>query len=259
MLRRAWLALALALPLAAAGCCSDERPDEEVPLRFAVLAAPSVGMVTTASGTAEDLLLEAVTELSAVTSLQYVLVPGPVLADETPESREALLGGLGSIAGSVVVALAPTDGPAEPLLEALGKGLAGHPGKAAQGTKPKDGWRAVALAPDGTPPPAAEREAKKADDDEEEDDDEAPPVQDLVVAARTPPHLAGAILVLPGEPLRLEVVGERVVLVVPPLTSPPHIFAVVTVAGGRVSVQLYSAVGQPPPPAPAPVDLPVRP
>lgn len=252
MPRRAAAWLALLLPLAAAGCSSDERPEDEVALRFAVLSAPSIGMVTTASGTAEDLLLEAVTELSAVTSLQYVLVPGPVLADATPASRESLLGALGSVAGSVVVALAPGDGPEKPLLEALAKSLAGHSGKAAHATKPKHGWRAVALAPDGTPPPPPPR----ADEGDDEDDD-APPVLDLVVAARAPASLPGAVVVVPGEPLRLELVGGRALLVVPPLTSPPHVLAVVTVEAGRVSVQLISAVGQPVPPAPAPVQLPV--
>lgn len=246
-----------------AGCASGPDPDEAPrPLRFAVIAAPSVGQepaepapggeAPSPGGAAaeeplssEDLLLEAVTQLSGQGELHYVLVPGPLLARPEPELHAALGGALGSLAAAVIVALAEPDGPREALIEALDEALRERSGEAGQWGPVREGWRALALTPEGGWPEAAEARAKgkaKA----RAADDEAPP-RLLVVHAGPPQPGAlarGALSVTAGAEAALRREDGRVVLIVPPLIRPPHEVALVTVAEGRVSVRLRSLAGK---------------
>ncbi|MBI3722708.1 hypothetical protein HY251_01945, partial [bacterium] len=95
------LLLAL-LSLSLAGCTREKKEPERRPIRFAVIAAPEIGADD------GDLAL-AVTALSLVKDLAFVLVPGPLLAGDADEvSLELLKNDLGQIAAPVYVALSTT-------------------------------------------------------------------------------------------------------------------------------------------------------
>ena len=96
MKHRAVLAL-----LVLAGCSTPKKEDGPPrPIRFAVIGAPEVGSDDA------DLAL-AVTKLSRETGLDFVLVPGPVLAkDATASSLDLLREDLGQIAPPVYIGFA---------------------------------------------------------------------------------------------------------------------------------------------------------
>jgi hypothetical protein len=98
MNRRAAVAL---LALALGGCSTPKKEEGPArPVRFAVIGAPEVG-------TDDADLALAVTKLSRETGLDFVLVPGPVLArDATSSSLELLREDLGQIAPPVYVGFA---------------------------------------------------------------------------------------------------------------------------------------------------------
>ncbi len=262
--RRAGWLVALAF---ATGCAAGpDAAQEERPLRVAAFVGPTVGagLEPGEAGdpgleTAEDALLEVVTTLSGERDLVAVLVAGPLVApglgvadpgaepatpaggdDDTGPARDeaiaGLLGGLGSIAAPVCVALAPGD-PAGPLLEALRDGLPGHPGRAAHAHRPKQAWLdAVALGPAGEVPEPARSDEPGAQAD-------AAPRARVVVTAlpalgarEAPPGTL--LLVLPGDAPALAVEAGVAVLRLPPLTRPPHLYALATVSRGEVRVAL---------------------
>lgn len=92
---------ALVLALLVAGCTTEKKEEGPPrPVRFAVIAAPEVG------GDDGDLLL-AITKLSREPELDFVLVPGPLLAkDADATSLELLKNDLGQIAPPVYVGFA---------------------------------------------------------------------------------------------------------------------------------------------------------
>jgi hypothetical protein len=230
------------LLLALAGCASTDDAPPPAPLRFAAIAGPRVG-----HDGAEDALLEVVTTLSLEADLDVALVAGPLVANEEPLAREGLVGALGSIAAPTYVALSPTDGPLAELLETLERGLPKHPGTAQHGGPAVKGWRPVAVGPAGELPPA---EPAASDDD---DDDGPLPV----IAARggpgAPPE-GVRLVVVTGDAPSLSADGGVVTLTLPPLSDPPHLFAIGTISPeGEVSVSLRTAFGATPPAPLAPV------
>ena len=277
--RAGWLA-ALAF---ATGCAAGpDAAQEERPLRVAAFVGPAVGAALEPGDagdlgleTAEDALLEAVTTLSGERDLVAVLVAGPLVAqradvaepgtgpevgpsegDPDPAQAEAiagLLGGLGSIAAPVCVALAAGD-PAAPLLEALRDGLPGHPGRAAHAHRPKQAWLdAVALGP-------ANEHPEPARAGEPGSQPEAPPRARVVVAASPALGVRDAppgtlLLVLPGDAPTLAVEAGVAVLRLPPLTRPPHLYALATVSRDEVRVALRALDPAATPPALPPVRL----
>lgn len=234
-----------------AGCSSTATEAErEQPVRFAVIAAPSLGGEDPKQGpTAEDLLLEAVTQLSGDAKVDFCLVPGPLLADAEEETRESLVSALGSLAGPVYLALGPKDAPRDELLEALDGKVHGHKGELAYWGKRVRRLRPLALAPDGAEPKQEKEQAKA---------DRGRP-RPTVVAVHAGGAKAGRypFEVTSGEKVALVQRDGRVRLVLPSLTRPPHVFGVVTVEGGVVTLTLRSAVeGKQPPASPPPVRLP---
>ncbi len=246
-----WLAAALVL-VAGAGCASTTEEDAAArkPLVLAVVAAPCVGGVSSATAgaegsRAEDLLLDLVTALSTETDVAYVLVPGPLLAPGSadPAGDLAALGGaLGSLSAPAVVALAPSDVESaglEPLLEGLERDLPGHPGKAAYAAKRRRGYRVLALGPDGKGPEAATVEEKGPDDDEDGEGDRTVAALGAAWGAgdgpttRTPVDLLVAVGV---QPALTAGPGGRLTLLLPPFLDPPHLWALVTVEDGQVRV-----------------------
>lgn len=242
-----------------AGCAAQEPAPPPRPLRFAALVAPRVGPAAADAPpeqlTPEDVLLEVVTTLSAEPALDFTLVCGPVLAADSadPLDREGLVGALGSIAAPVFVALDPQEAGDLDLLEALERGLPRHPGAPAYAGKPVAGWRPMALGPTGTPPAAPGAPATG-----EGDDDAPEPLTAAAYAGQAALPPGGPTLVLrPGAAPGLALQGGRVVLTLPPLAEPPHIYALVTVSPeGEVGVVLETAVEGATPPPLAPVRLP---
>lgn len=256
--RSGLLAGPLALVALLAGCAASEPAPPPRPVRFAAIVGPRVGAPPgdTASPdtfTAEDVLLEVVTTLSAEPDLDFVLVDGPVVAPGSadPLDRQGLAGALGSVAAPVLVAVTVEEAADVDLLEALERDLPKHPGAPAYAAKPAAGWQALAIGPTGQRPDAAPTTA--------EEDEDAPPVLQAAAYAGASPLPAGppALVVRPGEAPALEVQGGRVVLTLPPLADPPHVYALVTISpDGEVGVRLRTALGAPPPPALPPVRLP---
>lgn len=233
-----------------AGCASspDDAPPPQ-PVRFAALVAPRLGSDPDRPPerpTAEDVLLEAVTTLSIESDLAFALVAGPLVTGDDPATQavdlEALVGALGSIAARVYVALTPDEAKSPDLLEALARGVQKHPGDAAYTGPPVAGWRPVALGPAGEAPPG-------------EGEDALPTVAVYAGAAPLAGEV-GTLVVRAGPAPRLVAEGGRVVLELPPLHEPPHVYAIVTVSPeGEVSASLHTALGEPGPPALAPVRL----
>ncbi|MCO5166750.1 MAG: hypothetical protein M9894_10340 [Planctomycetes bacterium] len=235
-----------------AGCAAREPAPPPRPVRFAAFVAPRLGPAPADLPAGqlgpEDVLLEVVTALSGEPGLDFVLVAGPVVAGDDPGDRDALVGALGSIAAPVFVALTPEEAASPDLLEALERGLPRHQGAAAYAGKPVAGWQPVALRPDGALPADARREG----------DEEGVPIA-AAFAGAGPPPAAVSLAVVPGQAPALGPVPERpgvVALRLPPVTAPPHVFALVTISpGGLVSVVLRTALGDPAPAAPPPVQL----
>lgn len=236
-----------------AGCASspDDAPPPR-PVRFAALVAPRLGPDPDRPPerpTAEDVLLEAVTTLSLESDLAFALVAGPLVtvddAATAAMDREAVTGALGSIAARVYVALTPDEAKSPDLLEALARGVQKHPGDAAYTGPPVAGWRPVALGPAGEPSPSGVA-----------DDDVALPTAAVYAGTAPLSGEVGTLLVRAGPAPRLAVEGDRVVLELPPLHQPPHVYAIVTISPeGEVSAALHTALGEPGPPALAPVRL----
>src|SRR5580658_7734959 len=93
--------VAAAIVLLAVGCSTPTKEDRPSrPVRFAVIAAPEMG--------ADDsLLLQAITKLSRESELDFVLIPGPLLATGADEEAlEVLKNDLGQIAPPVYVGFA---------------------------------------------------------------------------------------------------------------------------------------------------------
>lgn len=241
-----------------AGCASspDDAPPAQ-PLRFAAFVAPSVGPDPARPPerpTAEEVLLEAVTTLSIESDLAFAMVAGPLVTGDDPAAkavdRESVAGALGSIAARVYVALTPDEAKDPDLLESLGRGVQKHPGEAAYTGPAVAGWRPIAVGPAGEAPGAGK------DEGEGEDDEVVLPT--LVVYAGTAPLAegVGTFVVRAGPAPRLAVEGGRVLLELPPLHQPPHVFAIATISPeGEVSVVLQTALGEPGPPALTPVRL----
>lgn len=252
----------LAFLAALAGCAASEPAAPPRAVRFAALVAPRVGPAADDAApdalSAEDVLLEVVTTLSAEPDLDFVLVDGPVVAPTStdPLDREGVVGALGSIAAPVLVGLTAEEAADLDLLEALERGLPKHLGAPAYAARPVAGWRAVALGPDGARPTDP---APTAGADEDEADDDAPPALEAAAyagASALPPGPPTLVLRRGGAP-GLAVEGGRVVLTLPALVEPPHVYALVTISpDGEVGVRLKTALGAPPPPAPPPVQLP---
>jgi len=224
------------------GCAAAPAPAAPPePVRLAVLGPPTLGdPEADGEWTAEALLLEAVTWVSAEPDLDAVVLVGPLFAQAGPDATRALTGALGSVACPVVLAAAPGDlDPEGAVLEDLEREVPGHPGQAAYGRLVGGAARVAAAAPDGTGAGAA-----------------APGEWSVRVEAgdpgTEPTHLvirAGGALALtgPGEgaPARLEV---------PPLAA--GLVTFVTLApGGALSAEARSVTGGVAPPAPAPVRL----
>jgi hypothetical protein len=238
-----------------AGCASspDDAPPPR-PVRFAALVAPRLGPDPDRPPerpTAEDVLLEAVTTLSLESDLGFALVAGPLVTGDDPATlaidRDAVAGALGSIAARVYVALTPDEATSPDLLEALARGVQKHPGDAAYTGPPVAGWRPVALGPAGEVPPSGVAE-----------DADGGALPTAAVYAGTAPLAGevGTLVVRAGPAPRLAVEDGRVVLELPPLHQPPHVYAIVTVSpDGEVSAALHTALGEPGPPALAPVRL----
>lgn len=246
--------LAPALAVATLGGCAGREPAPPPrPVRFAAFVAPALGAAP-ADGAAlspEDVLLEVVTALSGEPGLDFVLVAGPVVADPAAEGgdRDALVGALGSIAAPVFVALTADEAASQDLLEALERGLPRHKGAAAYAGRPVAGWQPAALGADGKLP---------APSDGAGDDEPAVPVA-AAFAGAGPPTAPVTLVVVQGPEPRLGPLPGRpdvTALQLPPLGAPPHLFAVVTISPeGQVSVVLRTALGDPGPPAPPPVQL----
>lgn len=256
------------LPLA--GCSSsaaEEAPPQ--PIEFVALAAPAVGSSLAEEGdedaeedldalSPEDVLLELATQLSATgTALDFVLVAGPLLASPSEEAHALAVGALGQIAAPVLVGLHEEDGPLDELLEALGEGLRGHGGEPGQWGEAKEGWRPVALAPDGSWPAAQEAKAKQKAAKDGKGEAEAPAKVILVHAAyvvEPETALRASILVTPGPEASLKRAGGQIQLSLPPVTRPPHVYARARIEGGELRVELLALAGDPPP-SPRPLRL----
>ena len=248
--------LLASLVLLLAGCSSQTAEDEAKPVRFVVIAAPALGAEPEGGAPpTEDLLYDLVTELSGDGEFDFCLVPGPLLGSLDPESREALLGALGQIAGRVYPALSSGDGPRQELLEALGdksEGLPGHEGQAAFRGKAVRGFRPIVVGPDGAEPDGEP-------DGEEQPEEDRAPHSIAVFAAETRPEASHDLEVTSGDPASLTRVGETIRVALPPLGLPPHLYGVVEVAGGVVRLTLRSAEpGAEIPPAPPPLPLKAR-
>lgn len=237
----------LILLLLLGGCASQTDEEEDAPIRFVVIAAPAIGgEPEDAELTHEDLLLEAVTQLSTEDEIDFSLVPGPLLGSNDEESRESLIGGVGSLAAVPYVALGPDDGPPEELLELLAETLARHDGEAAYLGKAVRGVRPVVLDPQGQGP--------EPEEGEEEDDDDDPPTL-IALQGGAAGVLEVALTVLSGPELLLESGPRGARLVVPPLTQPPHIYVIATLTDGELQLSLRSALDLPVPAPPASVRL----
>ena len=120
---RAVFALAL-VALLASGCSSSDKKDDGPPrpVRFAVIGAPEVGAT-------DDDLAAAIGKLSREPDLDFVLVPGPLLAkDADATALELLKNDLGQLAPPVYVGFAAVSSgssgsalKAEDILSALEK------------------------------------------------------------------------------------------------------------------------------------------
>ncbi|MBX3470841.1 MAG: hypothetical protein KF878_28575 [Planctomycetes bacterium] len=244
--------LAPALAVATLGGCAGREPAPPPrAVRFAAFVAPALGAAPTdtAALSPEDVLLEVVTALSGEPELDFVLVAGPVVGGDDRGDREALVGALGSIAAPVFVALTADEAASQDLLEALERGLPRHKGAAAYAGRPVAGWQPAALGADGKLP---------APNDGAGDDGLAVPVA-AAFAGAGPPAAPVTLVVVQGPEPRLGPLPGRpdlTALQLPPLGAPPHLFAVVTISPeGQVSVVLRTALGDPAPPAPPPVQL----
>jgi hypothetical protein len=216
----------IACTLFVAGCAAPKAPEPPKPVRFAVITAPRVGAGADADLSAEDALLEAVTDLSGETDLAFCLVPGPLFGAEGEDTRSGLVGALGSLA--IPVTFAPAPG------ETLGDEL-----KALR--KQTGGARQERLSPVGL----------SASGDVVGD------AKGLVVAAQggQPPKSPVWLLARVGSAVRFEAAPEGgVILELPSLASPPHLFGVLTVSGTELALELRSATGQAPP-APPPLAI----
>ena len=245
----------LSLCLAGAGCAATDEADAPGArlVRFGVLAAPQIGEepIGEEGWTPEDLLLEAVTGLSAEPDLSFVAVPGPLLQWDAgaaeaarAERAEQLVGALGSLAAPTFPALGPKDPPE--LVAAL-KLLPNHPGEVSYWGRPVDGLRPVVLDVTGPLPTADPGE-------------EALEGRELVLIHAAPvlpalPDDVIALEVTSGDEVRLAHEAGRARLTLPPLTRPPHLYAIVELEGGVLRVLLRSATGAPVPEAPAPITL----
>jgi len=230
---------ALAALLALLAGCASEPPAPPPPVRFAVIGAPALPGPD-AGPTAEEALFEVVTLLSQVPDLDFVLVPGPLLATGDRAARDLLTAALGSLAGPVYAALGPDDGPRDALLEELGRYVPGHPGEKAYAGEAVGGLRPVVLTPDGSSP---------------EPEGEAEPAWALAVHGPVEPAGAYPLTVGTG-PLGLGGPAEALALRLPPLGEPPHVFALVRIEDGRLEVEWRTALGDAPPPSPPPARLP---
>jgi len=256
--------------LCLAGCstsAAEEAPPQ--PIEFVALAAPAVGSSLAEDGdedaeqdldalTPEDVLLELATQLSGTgTALDFVLVAGPLLASPSEEAHALAVGALGQIAAPVLVGLHAEDGPLDELLEALGEGLRGHGGEPGQWGQAKEGWRAVALAGDGSWPTAQEAKAKAQAAKEADEAEEAPAKVILVHAAyAVEPEIAqkASILVTSGPEPSLKRAGKQIQLTLPPVTRPPHVYARARIERGELRVELLALAGEAPP-SPQPLRL----
>ncbi|MDC3379147.1 hypothetical protein OAX78_02580 [Planctomycetota bacterium] len=236
---------ALCVLTLAGGCTSteDAGPPPE-PLRFAVICAPEIsGSFDLESPTPDELLLEAVTILSVEPDLAFCLVPGPVLGqvDGSPDAeeeqeiaRELLIGGLGSLACPVYVALSSDD---PTLLEQLTEGVPGNPGELAFWADPLQGVQVVVLDPatGNLPEPA------HADGPSDDESTPSAPTIGVLASGRVlrPPHDVTLLVKSGGEFMLHDARGAE--LRVPSLLTPPHLIAIVTVdPGGKVSVHAVS-------------------
>jgi hypothetical protein len=228
-----------------AGCATAEKVDKGPPrpVRFAVIAAPEVG------DDDGDLAL-AVTRLSRERDLDFVLVPGPVLAsDATAISLELLKNDLGQIAPPVYVAFSAasavtsrsvasgTLGAEEILtaLEGMGPG-SGH--AAAYHRSPRPGVVVNVLGPDGSS--ALDKAAPESTKRVIGLQASGEPSDRADVLVRPSP--SGDVVVLPEDlaPPR----PRPVTLLVPPLGS-SKVLAVATVYPDHLDVEVVPLEGPP--------------
>lgn len=235
---------ALLLPVLAlcVGCAAPAVDPAETAVRFAVIAAPSIGAGDTEGEqlTPEDALLEAVTQLSAEEHIDFVLVPGPLLASEDEDPRVGLIGALGSLAGGLVVALGPEDGPQAELLEAFEEQLPGHTGEISYKGKRVGSVRPVALDPEGRLPG---KKKPGADPSEAETPAKARKGW-ILVQGGAEPSSAGLLIVRSGAEVRLEANqgSKGATLELPSVAKPPHIFAVAELKDGLLTIRLCSVL-----------------
>ncbi|RMG17400.1 MAG: hypothetical protein D6731_04125 [Planctomycetota bacterium] len=209
---RALLLLGLLAPL---GCASAPAAGGPPPVvRFAVVPAPRVG---DEAGEGEELLLEAVTELSLEDSLAFCLVPGPLTATADPAAAEALGGALGSVAAPVIVGPSAAEAARKEFLATLAGCLEGEEGVVTARGPSVDGLTPL-------------RDS----------------AGDLVVRR----DAGGRLRIALGETVALRREEGGLVLTLPPLRAPPHTIALVRSEGGRLRVELRSLGDAPAPPGP---------
>ncbi len=220
-----------------AGCAAPTATPADTPVRFAVIAAPTLAAVDVEGEelTPEDALLEVVTQLSLEESLDFILVPGPLVASEDEDLRLGLIGALGSLAGDLILALAPTDAPQAKLLEAFEELLPGHEGKLAYRGKRAGPVVPVALDPQGGLPESDEANDGKADKGLKDS---------IFVQGGAESSIPTRLVVRAGSEVRLEANGNApgATLVLPSVAKPPHIYAIAELREGMLSVRLSSVL-----------------
>jgi hypothetical protein len=231
---------ALLLPVLAlvAGCAAPAADPVETPVRFAVIAAPMLAAADTEGEelSPEDALLEVVTQLSVEESMDFILVPGPLLTTEDEDLRLGLIGALGSLAGELVVALGPEDGPQADLLEAFEEQLLGHDGELAYKGKRVGPVRPAALDPDGHLPTDKEPDAPTTPTKTHK--------RWILVQGGLEPPPAGLLVVRAGPAVRLEANegSGAATLELPSIAKPPHIYAIAELRDGLLTVHVHSVL-----------------
>ncbi len=245
------LALALVLLALAASGCTAEKKDEGParPVKFAVIGAPEVG------ANDDDLAL-AIGKLSREPDLDFVLVPGPLLAkDATPLSLELLKNDLGQLAPPVYVSFAAVGSGttalrAEEILQALEKMGPGDEHAIAYTRTPPRASKILVnvVGPDG-----------KSKLEKPPEDKRVISVGDSSILGHSSVGLDDLIvLVAPGPfAARARESDVNPFLHVPPLSSAKQ-FAIVTIWPARLELQPIALEGANPPGL-EPIKLPAAP